>query len=384
MKNTLGAAAAALVVAVSGFGAHAQTAASQTTPPPAQAASSATAAPASDPTTSPHGQIIQRVLVKVNGEIFTQRDLEEAQIDALQQMNRQVSNPQDLQSDATLVKLLTDVTPAILVRAIDDLILLQRAHELGYKVTEQQYKDAIEGIKKDNKITDDAVFMKALTDQGMTMEQLRQQIEHTALLQMITTQDIMSHVAMTEEEARQYYDKHQSEFLTPPSVTLREILVLSAAPSTGASALSFTATSDAASKAKIQGALDRVKAGEDFAKVATEMSDAPSKARGGLLTSVNLDDLASVVHDAIAATKVGDVTDVIKTQRGYQIFKVEGKTSQTVKPFDTVHQDIMQKIFDQRRDVETKKYVERLRSQALIVWKDDNLKQLYESRVKPK
>lgn len=358
--------------AMVGVGASAQAPQLATAQPPAGAL------PARAP-----GQILQRILVKVNGEVLTQTDLEERQISALQDRNRQVKSPQDLQNDATLRALLVEVTPKILSDAIDELILLQRARELGYKVSEVQYKDAIEGIKKDNKL-DDAQLLKALQQQGTTMDQLRQQIERAALLQMIQQQEIMSHVAMTEEEARQYYSKHQNEFLSPPAITLREILI-TAAPATpaafGGGGLNFNGSSDATAKAKIQAALDRVRKGEDFAAVAAEVSDAPSKARGGLMTPVVVDDLSEAIRGATEKLKAGEVTDLIKTPRGYQIFKVEARTAQSVLPFDQVHQVIMQKVFDQRRGGETKKYVERLRAQALIEWKDENLKKLYESRV---
>lgn len=372
MRQILVALTACVVVGFAG----AQPVAQSAQTPPVQLV--ATPAPA-DAAPAVHGQIIQRILVKVNGEIFTQRDLEDMQIQALQDRNRQVTNPQDLQNDVTLRALLVEITPKILSAAIDELIIIQRAHELGYKVSEAQYKDAIDGIKKENKI-DDAQLLAALRQQGTTMEQLRLQIEHAALRQMIQSQEIMSHVAMTEEEARQYYDKHQNEFLSAPAITLREILV-TAAPGPSTSGLNFAGSSDTAAKAKIQEALDRVRKGEDFAAVAADVSDAASKARGGLMTPVAIDDLSPIVRDATEKLKAGAITDAIKTARGYQIFKVEARTVQAVLPFDQVHQAIMQKIYAERLDGETKKYVERLRGQALIEWKDDNLKKLYESRV---
>ena len=382
MKHTLIALSACLAVGVGAAQPSAQ--ATQASPiPQAQTPSAPDAAVAATPA---RGQIIQRILVKVNGEILTQTDLEELQITALQARNRNVSNPQDLRNDATLRALLVEITPQILSDAIDELIKLQRAHELGYKVAEAQYKDALDGIKKENKM-DDAALAKALQQQGMTMEQLRQQIERAGLLSMLESQEIMSHVAMTEEEAHQYYAKHQSEFLSPPAITLREILVtaVSATPTGfGSSGLNFTGSSDAAAQAKIQAALDRVRKGEDFAAVAAEVSDAPSKARGGLMTPVGVDDLSPAIRDATEKLKVGDVTAAIKTGRGYQIFKVEARTAQSVLPFDQVHNVIMQKMFDQRRGGETKKYVERLRAPALIEWKDDDLEKLYESKVNAK
>jgi parvulin-like peptidyl-prolyl isomerase len=176
--------------------------------------------------------------------------------------------------------------------------------------------------------------------------------------------------------------------LSPPAITLREILV-TAVPTTpsgfGSSAgLNFSGSSDTAAQAKIQAALDRIRKGEDFATVAAEVSDAPSKARGGLMTPVGTDDLSPAIRDATEKLKAGEITTPIKTARGYQVFKVEARTAQAVLPFDQVHQVIMQKVYDQRRGGETKKYVERLRAQALIEWKDEDLKKLYESRVNAK
>src|SRR3954471_18215685 len=70
--------------------------------------------------------IIQRVLVKVNGEVFTQKDLEDKQIVALQQAGKGT-----LQGDA-LQKALADMMPNLIVQAVDDMLLTQRGRELGF------------------------------------------------------------------------------------------------------------------------------------------------------------------------------------------------------------------------------------------------------------
>ena len=57
------------------------------------------------------GVILEQILVKVNGEIFTKTDLELQQITALRNANRQVSNPADLQNDAALNAALVEITP---------------------------------------------------------------------------------------------------------------------------------------------------------------------------------------------------------------------------------------------------------------------------------
>src|SRR3954453_16301471 len=84
-------------------------------------------------------EIIEQVLVKVNGEIFTKTDLENRQVAALRQMGQQV-DPKTDPSDAQLKKMLDDVTPQLLVNVIDEMLLVQRGHELGYTMSNDRFQ----------------------------------------------------------------------------------------------------------------------------------------------------------------------------------------------------------------------------------------------------
>ena len=96
-------------------------------------------------------EIVEQILVKVNGDIITKTDLEKRQIRALRERNLQ-ANPADLQNDETLRKILLEVTPQILVSTIDEMLLVQRGRELGYRLSDEQFKQIIENITKENKI----------------------------------------------------------------------------------------------------------------------------------------------------------------------------------------------------------------------------------------
>src|SRR5262245_52344869 len=98
----------------------------------------------------PKSVILQRVLVKVNGGIFTKTELEELQIDALVQENKRRLTPMDLQNDATLLPELIKITPELLAGAIDQLIVVQRGRELGLRMSDETYKNYLENIKKEN------------------------------------------------------------------------------------------------------------------------------------------------------------------------------------------------------------------------------------------
>src|SRR5688572_7771292 len=80
----------------------------------------ATPAPA-----QPQSVVLQKVLVKVNGAIFTKRELEDLQIETLAEQNKRRLSQMDLQTDAKLQEELVRITPEILANAIDELILVQ-------------------------------------------------------------------------------------------------------------------------------------------------------------------------------------------------------------------------------------------------------------------
>ena len=87
------------------------------------------------------GEIIEQVLVKVNGDILTKTDLEQRQIAALRQRMNQDVDPASFRNDAELKKMLAEVTPRLLVEAVDEMLLIQLGKERGYRLSDQQFKD---------------------------------------------------------------------------------------------------------------------------------------------------------------------------------------------------------------------------------------------------
>src|SRR5688572_6742389 len=126
-------------------------------------------------------EIIEQILVKVNGEIFTKSDLEVRQVAALRQMGQQVdlkNNP----SDEQLRRLLEQVTPDLIVSVVDEILVLQRGRELGYRLTDEQFTSYLDNIKKESKIETEEQFQAALKQEGLTLVELRQNIEKTAIV----------------------------------------------------------------------------------------------------------------------------------------------------------------------------------------------------------
>jgi peptidyl-prolyl cis-trans isomerase SurA len=318
-------------------------------------------------------EILEQVLVKVNGEIVTQTEFHRIQINALRELPNQ-PDPGRL-SDAELSKLLAQVTPQAIVTVIDELLLMQRAKELSLAVSDAQFGQVLDSIKKDNKIESDAAFEAALKSEGMTLAQLKQILSKRILIGQVQQREIGSRVDVTEAEERAYYDAHLSEFGTTPSVTLREIQV-NATVDPVKKVASVGAIEEAREKAAAIRA--RILKGDAFEKVAAEVSDAPSKANGGLIGPISRNEMNEEVLKMISSMKVGDITPVLNTATGATLFKLESSIDSTTLPFESARASIADRLTSEKIGAEFKKYMARLRSQAIIEWKNEDLRKAWE------
>jgi peptidyl-prolyl cis-trans isomerase SurA len=320
-------------------------------------------------------EILEQVLVKVNGDIITKTDLEKLQIAALRDRPNQ-ANPASL-SDADLGKAIAGVTPVVIVDAIDEILLLQRAHTLGYVVTDEQFNNVLDSIKKDNKIEGEQQFQAALKQEGMTLPQLRKSLERRMLIGQVQQREITGRIDVTEAEEKIYYDAHTSEFATTPSVTLREILVK---VPTDAKGVNVAADEEAQHKAETIRA--RVAAGgEAFDKVASDASEAPSKTNGGLIGPIPKTELAEALATMLSSMKVGDVTPVVRVPNGYEILKLESSIESTTLPFENAKGQIAERLGTERQHAELAKYLKKLRAQAIIEWRNDEVHKAYDAGV---
>jgi peptidyl-prolyl cis-trans isomerase SurA len=356
------------------------------TPSPATPEQTPAATPAPDAPAKPTGpvrdRIIERIVVKVNGEIFTQTDLEQRQIEALRAKNQQVNAAADLQNDATLRAALATITPDILMNAVDELLLVQHGREQGYSLSDQQFQSIVDSVKKENKL-DDQQLKVALAQEGLTLDSYRQMMERQAIVSYVQRQEIMTKATLTDEEARQYYDTHKSEFMKPAKMTLRQMTV-NVPTETRDGQQVFNVAADDAAKAKIEQARARVQKGESFATVAGEMSDSADKANGGLIGDVILDQMNPDLRAKLENLRPGETTEPMRVKGAYQMFEVDTKSPSEVEVFDKVREKISQKVYAERLDGETQKFLEKLRGTALIEWKDDNYKAMYEKAITSK
>lgn len=313
--------------------------------------------------------VVEQVLVKINGEIISMSDLEELQVTALRQSNPDIG-ADDLRSDERLAAMLDEVTPRVIVNAIDEMLMMQRGRELGLKMGDEQFNRIVENIRKENKLETEERFQAALAQEGMTLESLRKAFEKQMIIQQVQQQDIFQKISISEEESRAYFNRHSTDFLTPEMLTLREIFI-QAGP-----------VGETPDPAAMQSARERIEAirarvttgAEDFATVAGEASDAASKANGGQIGPMQADEINPDILKVLEPLQQGQVSEVLDAGNGYRILKVETRVAKRQATFEQARDQIADRIFQQRRAREVLTYLDRLRAQAIIEWKNAGLK----------
>ena len=320
-----------------------------------------------------HAEILEQVLVKVNGEIITKTEFEARQVAELR--NRpELANTSP--GSAELQKAVAEITPELILAAVDELLLVQRGRESGFTLGDQQFAQILQNIKTSNNLDDDAKFQAALKQEGLTLADLRRNLEKQMLVQQVQRAEILEKISITDEESRAFYDEHRQEFTSPSELTLREILLEVKSTDRG-----VNVAEDDAVREQAQEIRKRLLSGEPFPRLAGEHSSAASKANGGLIGPLNSEELAPSLRDLLAKMQVGDITEPIRTQRGYQILKLESRTDAKLRSFEEARGDIGNRIGEQKLRGEREKYIDRLRDQATITWRNEELKKAYETAL---
>ncbi len=321
-------------------------------------------------------EIIEQILVKVNGEVFTKSDLEARQVVRLRELQGQ--NPDRAGDNSEeLRKRLDDVTPEILVEVVDEMLVVQRGKELGYTLSDPQFESVLDNIRTENKLESEDQFQAALKQEGLTLADLRKNLERQMIQQQVQQNEVVNRVAITEDEERAYYDSHLTDFTTLASVTLREILIRRPADSRG-----VNVAADEAARARAEAVRARAVAGDNFGKLAADVSDSASRANGGLIGPIKLDDLSADLAKIIEAMTIGEVSEPRRTARGYQILRLETVSPKQTLAFEAAREQIADRLLAGKRQRELVKYLEKLRAQAIIEWKNGDIKKAYDEGLK--
>ncbi len=295
-------------------------------------------------------KVIEQIVAKVNGDIITRGELERSR-QAMEADLKQQKVPED-----KMKELLKEREADALKDQIDTLLLVQKAKELNINVDAEITRELAD-IQLQNKITDPDKFHLWVQEQaGMPFEDVRQQMKNKALQQRVIRQEVGGRITIPKTELLKYYDEHKSELVRQEQVFLREILV---------SSVGKTPEQVAAAEKRAKDILARAKKGEKFPELARDTSDAESAKNFGEIGWFKKADLNPSLQ-FLFKEKKGFITDVIKTDNGFVIFKLEERHEEGLAPFEEVENEIMERLYIPRMQPKLKEYLTKLREQAFL------------------
>jgi peptidyl-prolyl cis-trans isomerase SurA len=254
------------------------------------------------------GQVVDRIAAVVNDDIILVSEVEEKLflLDAQGQLKGR---------DSTQV---AGMRKEILDRLIEEKLVVQRAksQSITADATDLQKRvdDAMDKVRSQFPSPD--AFRQALNQEGITETMLRERyqndIENEVLGQRIVSKEVRSKVEVSSDDVEKYYKENKDQLPRKPSeVELAHFL-----------ARPVDASVEAAAKDKIEKARARLVGGEKFEDVASQVSDDPSRGRGGLLGWFQKGDLDPAFEAAADSLQIGELSGPVRSSFGYHLIEV--------------------------------------------------------------
>jgi peptidyl-prolyl cis-trans isomerase SurA len=317
------------------------------------AAGPATAASA--PVTSPNtGKKlrVESVVAVINDAIILNSELEVRRLPVMSEA-QQITDPKE--RDRRIAKL----TSQVLDEMVNEELMVQAAEASKIEVESSEVQAALDEVKQQNSL-DEAGLAAALSAQGYTLSNYKQELRRQLLRFRAINQLVAPKVQITDEDVRARYDQMARRTEQVQAVKLSHMLFKLPEHATEQQ---LAAAKDRASKA-----LARVKAGEDFAKVAAAESDDDStKATGGELGWFQRGSMANPEWEPIVfAMEKGDSRGPVTGPQGFHVFQVTEVKRSDLKPFDEMKDQLSRELRRREMDKQTQAWVEDLRKKAYI------------------
>lgn len=299
---------------------------------------------------SSFGVVIDRIAAVVNDEVVTLSEIDEAEYFLTNKMTDKENN--QTQKERKVIK------KQLLERFIERKLQLQEAEKLNITATKENVNDAIQEIKDRNNVLNDEELQEALKLQGMTLDDLRRQITERIKIAKLINRKVRARVHITEEEIRDYYQKHIVEYRLQEEVHARHIL------------LQVQEGSSAEKIEEIRSRMEKIAAelanGADFAETAKKYSEAPDAVNGGDLGYFKKGQMIPEIDRIVFALQAGERSAVVRTPIGFHVFEVLDRKEHSIDNDPDLRKEIEDKIGEKKTDERMKEFLKELKERAFI------------------
>lgn len=288
-------------------------------------------------------------LALVNSVPITTQDLdqERRQLQAEMEMrNRPIS---DHQADVLNDQLLDNL--------IDRELLYQQAQQKKLQVRSQWVDRALGELKA--QLGSSRSYRNYLADTGLSEAQLKESIHKGLVVRRLLRRDVMRRVKVSEAEMQAFYRRHPDYFRRGEQVRARHILI------------AFSDKQDGKKRdealSRIRAIQDKLRQGSNFAALALEYSDCPSKSRGGDLGYFERDQMVRAFSDVAFSMQPGQISDIVETRFGFHLIQVLDRRPPSQIAYKNVREKIERTLRRNKEKAAAKTYIAALKRQATII-----------------
>ena len=263
-------------------------------------------------------QVVDEVIAQINDDVITlsmlKRETKE-RIEALKQ-----GGASEQEASAEVVKRQAELIATL----VNEALLLQKGKELDLSTeVEAEVNRRMLEVAKEQGITTIEKLEAAMREGGVDPVATRQTLRTEIMKQAVIQQEVDRKVffGWTMDELKKYFQEHQDKFRKPENITISEIY------------LSAAGKNEAEVKARALELVRQLRAGADFAKVAGANSEREQNGvrvapqTGGKVGTFEVPNLRAEIADAVKSVPVGGISEPLKLNDGYQIFRVDERAA---------------------------------------------------------
>ncbi len=267
--------------------------------------------------------MVDRVVLRVNDRIATLLQYQQRRSDAVTQIAAAKISEDDRS------KAMVDLGNQVFRDMFEELLLLSRADQLRIFPTEEEVDHAVARIRQGFGIQSDDEFAAALSRQGLSLAEFRDQVRTQLRMRQVVSQEVTAKIDLEEDDLRRAYRADEEHYRVPERRKVREMIVLE-------------------DEEKDPEAIERL-ARQVYAEIqaGTSFDDAAAKyAKQGVagapvdLGWVTAGELDPALEAALATLQPGQVSEPVKGRGGYHILELEERQEAHVRPFSEVEDEI--------------------------------------------
>jgi peptidyl-prolyl cis-trans isomerase C len=282
------------------------------------------------------------------------------------EVNKRIAAMLGPQAETLPPEKLTEIRHHLDQRAIDDMIvevlLTEAVKKQNVVIKNEEIDKALTQLKES--LPPEVKIEEYLKSIGLTEKDLRESVGKNLSIKKLVEQQVTDIVGPSDKEIETFYTDNSEKFQIPETVEVRHILI------------AVKSGDDEALKAQKRAKAEKIrqqlveKKGENFEAIAAEMSDCPSKSKGGKLGVLGRGQTIPAFEKAAFSQKVGEIGPVVETSFGYHVIEVLDRNEAREAPLSEMSERISNYLVAQKKDKAVKKYIESLKDAATIIFHD--------------